>query len=232
MATKFQQGSATIDISLSGPEQYTLWTQKVTQRLVFEQSLVNPPATYVHWLSHVPNPLPNNPDQAQQDAFALRTKENALVTIFLTGNVSHQIFTEIVHLINAKDIWDYLRQRCLPQQSTNITDIRVELYNTKLSDSAESYLQLIRSKVEILKQLNVQISHDVHLSFILSVLPPSFNSLNTSLNILPANERTIARVETLIRAEESIQKSVPQIKLEANYTSRGKFRRSDSKRNW
>ena len=46
MATKFQQGSATIDISLSDPEQYTLWTQKVTQRLVFEQSLVNPPATY------------------------------------------------------------------------------------------------------------------------------------------------------------------------------------------
>jgi len=154
------------------------------------------------------HPLPNNPTVAQIKNHKERKTRKSKAKACLFAAVSTTIFTRIMSLQSAKDVWDYLKreytgdERIRGMQSLNLIR-EFELQRMKDSESIKEYSDKLLGIVNKVRLLGISFSNSRIVEKILVTVPEKYEASITTLeNTKDLCKITLAELLNALQAQE------------------------------
>lgn len=154
------------------------------------------------------HPLPNNPTLAQIKNHKERKARKSKAKACLFAAVSTTIFTRIMSLRSAKDVWDYLKKeyagddRIRGMQSLNLIR-EFELQKMKDSESIKEYSDKLLGIVNKVRLLGTSFSDSRIVEKILVTVPEKYEASITTLeNTKDLCKITLAELLNALQAQE------------------------------
>ncbi|RVW50135.1 Retrovirus-related Pol polyprotein from transposon RE1 [Vitis vinifera] len=187
-------------------------------------------------------PLPANPTMAQLKAYKERKTRKSKAKAYLFSAVSSTIFTRIMNLESAKDIWDYLKKEYQGNESTKNMKVlnlirEFEMLKMKETENIKDYSDKLLGIVNKVRLLGKDFSDERIVQKILVTLPEKYESKISSLeeskdlssislaelvNALQAQEQ-----RRMIRKEESMEGA---LQAKAENSGGGKDKKNNNKK--
>src|SRR3990167_7136692 len=137
---------------LRGPENYTIWSFK-TERILQEKL-----GSY-NILSEDPVNDPGGDNEELRKDYVKYKAQDEIAITTMTLSMQDQILNHVMHLKNAKAIWDHLKNKYNRADTYSITALRRSLYvSTKGTKDIAKFLSEIKSIRNQLANINVVIS--------------------------------------------------------------------------
>ena len=178
------------------------------------------------------HPLPNNPTVAQIKNHKERKTRKSKAKACLFAAVSTTIFTRIMSLKSAKDVWDYLKKeyagddRIRGMQSLNLIR-EFELQRMKDSETIKEYSDKLLGIVNKVRLLGTLFSDCRIVEKILVTVPERYEASITTLeNTKDLSKITLAELINALQSQEQRrlmrQDQVPEGALQAKYSGSDK----------
>jgi len=178
------------------------------------------------------HPLPNNPTVAQIKNHKERKTRKLKAKACLFAAVSTTIFTRIMSLKSAKDVWDYLKKeyagddRIRGMQSLNLIR-EFELQMMKDSETIKEYSDKLLGIVNKVRLLGTLFSDCKIVEKILVTMPERYEASITTLeNTKDLSKITLAELINALQSQEQRrlmrQDQVPEGALQAKYSGSDK----------
>jgi len=181
------------------------------------------------------HPLPNNPTVAQIKNHKERKTRKSKAKACLFAAISTTIFTRIMSLQSAKDVWDYLKkeyagdERIRGMQSLNLIR-EFELQRMKYSESIKEYSNKLFGIVNKVRLLGTSFSDSRIVEKILVTVPEKYEASITTLeNTKDLCKITLAELLNALQAQEQRrlmrQDQIAEGALPAKHQDHGKDKR-------
>lgn len=187
-------------------------------------------------------PLPANPTMAQLKSHKERKTRKSKAKAYLFSTVSSTIFTRIMNLESAKDIWDYLKKEYQGNERTKNMKVlnlirEFEMLKMKETENIKDYSDKLLGIVNKVRLLGKDFSDERIVQKILVTLPEKYESKISSLeeskdlssislaelvNALQAQEQ-----RRMIRKEESMEGA---LQAKAENSGGGKDKKNNNKK--
>ncbi|RVX02815.1 Retrovirus-related Pol polyprotein from transposon TNT 1-94 [Vitis vinifera] len=187
-------------------------------------------------------PLPANPTMAQLKTHKERKTRKSKAKAYLFSTVSSTIFTRIMNLESAKDIWDYLKKEYQGNERTKNMKVlnlirEFEMLKMKETENIKDYSDKLLGIVNKVRLLGKDFSDERIVQKILVTLPEKYESKISSLeeskdlssislaelvNALQAQEQ-----RRMIRKEESMEGA---LQAKAENSGGGKDKKNNNKK--
>ncbi|GAU44595.1 hypothetical protein TSUD_187850 [Trifolium subterraneum] len=203
---------------------------------------------------YVIDPLPDNPTLAQIKNHKVKKQRKSKAKSYLFSAVSEEIFTRIMTLKSAKEIWDFLKQeyegneKIKGMQVLNLI-IEFEMQRMKESETIKEYSDKLLSIVNTVRLLGTEFSDTRIVQKILVTIPERFESTISSLeNSKDLSNITLSELVYALQAqeqrrlmrEEGTIEGVLRAKLKLNQGHKGEnknaqwnnFQKGESSNKW
>jgi hypothetical protein len=181
-------------------------------------------------------PLPANPTVAQMKNHKERKQRKSKAKACLFAAVSSSIFTRIMSLDSAKEIWDFLKQEYEGNEKVKGMQVlnlirEFEMQKMKDSETIKEYCERLLGIVNKVRLLGAKFKDSRVVQKILVTIPERFESTLSSLeNTKDVSTITLAELVSALQASEQrrlmrmegVVEGALQAKVQVNQGSKGK----------